>query len=311
MSNMVQYSLWANCSNACKFCLIKDKDILNKQRQLQSIEAIRKNIDYIDWKDKFSAGISLLGGEIYFITDREIQEAYLQLVDDIIEKILKVSQNPNRRYSTVTNGIYNPTFLYKVVDRIVNKSSIKLVDMNFSYDLKYRFKNEKDASTVLKTIREFHDRYDYGVGVQMILTQYVIDMWKECKFEVNDFINKNIPGNNLQFLYPHPINKNLPPLSDFNFKREDLFEFLAYLKEVNYDVFRSFILSTMNSGTYKYNGYSPFSKYFNDVSDQPKLLEERSEFLSCGHSKLYQCYSNSKACMLCDIQALYEDDLVD
>ena len=40
-----------------------------------------------------------------------------------------------------------------------------MVDINFSYDLKYRYKNENDARHVLKLINEFHERYDYGVGV--------------------------------------------------------------------------------------------------------------------------------------------------
>lgn len=310
MSNMVQYSLWSNCCNQCKFCLIKNKDILNKQQQLESIEAIRKNIDYVDWKDKFSAGISLLGGEIYFVKDREIQEAYLNLVDDIIEKILKVSNDPNCRYSTVTNGIYSPEFLYEVVDNIASRTSVGFVDMNFSYDMKYRFKNEEDASRVLKNINSFHDRYNYRVGVQMILTQYVIDMWKEGKFDVNKFIEEKIPGNNLEFLYPHPINKSLPPLSDFNFSRNDFFKFIAYLREANYDVFKSFILSTMNSGTYKYNGYSPFSIHFKHYTDQPKLTEERAELLPCSHSVLYRCYTDSDKCMLCDLYSLYEDDFI-
>ena len=308
MSNMVQYSLWSNCCNNCKFCLIKDKDILNKQQQLQSIKDIKENINHIDWKDKFSDGISILGGEIYFIKDQEIQEAYLDLIDDIIEKILKVSKSPNCRYSTVTNGLYSPEFLYKVIDKIANNVSIKAIDMNFSYDLKYRFKNEKDASIVLKNIQDFHNKYNYKVGVQMILTQYVINMWKEGIFNVNDFIESNIKGNNLQFLYPHPINPNLPPLYDFNFNRKDFLNFVADLKYTNYEVFKSFILSTMNSGTYKYNGYSSFSKHFKNVTDQPKLVEERSELLNCKHSKLYQCYADSNKCMLCDLYNLFEED---
>ena len=72
-----------------------------------------------------------------------------------------------------------------------------MVDINFSYDLKYRYKNENDARHVLKLINEFHERYDYGVGVQMILTQNLINLCKSSEFDINQFIQNEIPGNNL------------------------------------------------------------------------------------------------------------------
>ena len=62
----------------------------------------------------------------------------MELIDVIIEYVLKVSPNPHCKYSTVTNGIYDPAFLYRVIDRIVSEVGIEKVDVNFSYDLKYR-----------------------------------------------------------------------------------------------------------------------------------------------------------------------------
>ena len=184
------------------------------------IDAVKKNIDFIDWENKFSAGISLLGGEIYSITDNELQDNFLSLIDVIVEKILLKSKNKKCRYSTVTNGLYDPQFLYRVIDRIVEKThTIDMVDINFSYDLKYRYKNENDARHVLKLINEFHERYDYGVGVQMILTQNLINLCKSSEFDINQFIQNEIPGNNLCFLYPHKIMTG-KQLDDFYFKRE-------------------------------------------------------------------------------------------
>lgn len=90
--------------------------------------------------------------------------------------------------------------------------------------MKYRFHSEDKRLLCLNNINDFHKRYDYAVGVQMILTQYVIDLWKEGKFDVNEFIQTQIPGNKLAFLYPHPIRTGMV-LPDFNFKRHDLFKF--------------------------------------------------------------------------------------
>lgn len=302
MGNMVQYACWSNCCNACDFCLRKERIPYPKEKQLWMLDKIKKNLDYVDWKDKFSYGISLLGGELYFITDKELQESFLELIDLIIEKVLKVSNNPNCRYSTVTNGLYNPTFLYKVIDKIVNSVGIQYVDLNFSYDLKYRFKNEKDRQLVLKNINDFHKRYNYCCGVQMILTQYVIDEWKKGNFDVNRFMEEEIKGNQLCFLYPHPIETGIK-LDDFNFKRKDFLDFMQYLKSVNYEVYLSFLQSTKNSCTFKYTGVK--ERTSNDYTEEPKLTDGK-EIINdkCGHSMLYSCYADSDKCVLCDLEML-------
>lgn len=304
MGNMVQYSIWSNCCNNCDFCLRKERIPYSREKQLLTLRRTRKNLDFVDWKDKFSDGISLLGGELYYIEDKELQDEFMLLIDDIIEKVLKVSPNPNVKYSTVTNGIYNPEFLYRVIDRIVDKVGIQTVDLNFSYDMKYRYKNDERRKLVLKNINDFHQRYNYKVGVQMILTQYVIDMWKRGEFDVNKFIDENIPGNTLCFLYPHPIETGLN-LTDFNFSRRDLFDFLKYLKEANYFVYVSFMLSTMNSCSYKYTGLKNRTSL--DFTEEPKFTDGKEILTECGHSILYRCYTDSDKCLLCDLMAFDEE----
>ena len=100
MKNMVQYTVLPNCTGDCDFCLRDERFFLTKGQILDNIELIKKNIPLIDWKDQFQYGISLLGGEIYYSRDIDYQEAFLDLIDVIIEKILKVSPNPNCKYSS-------------------------------------------------------------------------------------------------------------------------------------------------------------------------------------------------------------------
>ena len=304
MSNMVQYGIWPNCCNACDFCLLKNKTFISDEAMIQQIRDTRENIKIVDWKDKFSYGISILGGEVYYITNPEVQKEYLLLIDDIIEQILKVSDNPYVKYSTVTNGLYEPTFLFKVIDKIVDAVGIQKVDLNFSYDLKYRFKTEERRKLCLENINKFHERYDYAVGVQMILTQHVIDAVKSGEFNINKFLKEEIPGCNLCFLYPHKVRTG-KVLSDFNFKRNDFLYFLRFLREENFGVYRSFVESTRNSGIFKYTGLNDKG---GDVTQQPLLTDDK-EIINpdCGHSVLYQCYSDSDKCMLCDINNFEEE----
>ena len=298
---MVQYGVWPNCCNACKFCLRLERIPYDKQTQLFWLDAIKRNIDSVDWKNKFSYGISLLGGELYYITDKDLQISFLELIDIIIEKILKVSANPECKYSTVTNGLYQADFLYEVCDKIVNSVGVDKLDINFSYDFKYRFKNENDSQLVLKNINDFHNRYNYTVSTQMILTQYVIDMWKNHKTLVSDFINDKIPGNHLSFLYPHPIHSGFE-MNDFNFKRSDLLQFLAYLKHDCYATYASFMHSTKNSCIFKYTGLMGRIKSEVDYNQQPVLTDGKEILTECGHSQLYRCYSDCNKCVLCDLK---------
>lgn len=304
---MVQYGVWPNCCNNCQFCLREERNPYDKDKQLFWLDAIKKNIEIIDWKNEYSYGISLLGGELYYITDAEVQNSFLELIDIIIEKILKVSENPNCKYSTVTNGLYEPTFLYKVIDRIIKSTSIDKVDINFSFDFKYRFKNENDKKLVLKNINNFHNRYNYRVGVQMILTQYLIDMWKNDNLILDKFINESILGNQLCFLYPHPIHSGFK-VDDFNFKRKDFFEFLVYLKHHYNDIYVSFLHSTKNSAIFKYTGLKGRAISEIDIYEQPKLTDGK-EIINpnCGHSVLYTCYSDCNKCVLCDLKQLDKD----
>ena len=300
---MVQFGIWSNCCNDCKFCVRLDRNPYTKDGQIRSIRKLITNIDHIDWKDKFSHGISLLGGELYFIKDREIQLAFLELIDAIIEKILKVSTNPIVKYSTVTNCIYDPTFLFEVIDRIVDKAGIQYVDLNVSYDIKYRFRNEEHRKLVLKNIGLIRDRYNYRLGIQMILTQYVIDSVNNNTFNIKDFIENDIPGCHLTFLYPHTVNTEYK-LPDFQFKRKDFLNFIVQLNKTHPEIAMTTILSTFNSESFKYTGlyYKEEENPLNTVFQQPMLTDGKDEKLPCGHSILYNCYADSNKCMVCDLK---------
>lgn len=306
--HMVQYGVWPNCTNNCDFCLRLERKPCTKAEKLFWLDKIKKNIDQIDWKNRYSKGISLLGGELYYIRDIEVQESFLELIDIIIDKIL-LPCGKGCKYSTVTNGIYKPTFLYKVIDKIVDKAGIEYVDINFSYDLKYRYKTEKSRLLAYNNINDFHKRYNYAVGVQMILTQYLIDLWKNGQFDTKQFMDENFPGNNLAFLYPHPIHtKQKDLLTDFFFKRSDFLSFIKYIKSHDPIVYLNFINSTKNSSTFKYTGLSDRKRLCsgeNAEFQQPCLSDGKEELREdCKHSILYSCYADSDKCVLCDLEMM-------
>lgn len=304
MNNVLQYSVWPNCCNSCEFCLRRERIPYTKEHQLKRLDRIKKNLDYIDWKGKYSDGISLLGGELYYTQDKDLQYSFLELIDLIIEKVLKVSPKPYVKYSTVTNGLYEPTFLLQVLDKIVSECGVKALDINFSFDLKYRFKNDENKQRVIDNVNLIHDRYNYKVGIQMILTQHIINSWKNDNLDIVEYIDTIMPGNQLCLLYPHPIFTGIK-LDDFFFNRADLFDFLTWLKSNHYHEYLSFMHSTKNSATYKWTGLKDITS--DSITEQPQLTDGKEEITECGHSVLYRCYTDSDKCMLCDLLAFDEE----
>ena len=161
MKRMIQYSVWPNCTNNCDFCLRLNRKPCTKDEQAFWLKAIAENVKHINW-DEYPYGISLLGGELFYIHSPLLQSLFMDLVDTIIQYVL--IPHEKARFSTVTNGLYKPHFLYKVVDRIKEQVGIERVDMNFSFDLKYRYKTQQAMDIALNNILAFRDRYNYRVG---------------------------------------------------------------------------------------------------------------------------------------------------
>ena len=312
---MVQLGLHSKCCNKCDFCVIEENNLNKVEDILVEIERAKENILYINnskenWSNKYSDGISLLGGEIFFIKDERYKKAILELIDMIIKYILKPSKNPNCRFSTVTNGIYDPEWLlFPVIDKIADSVGIQYVDVNFSYDFKYRFHTEESRLRCIKTINAFHKRYNYNCGVQMIVTQDVVNKYLNG-WRTTDLINTLFPGNTVTFLYPHPIhrgnnNSGAKNLKDFNFTRSSFFSFLNLLEKEEPKIFQSFLWSTRNSAVFKYT--MMYDKMDAGNGNQDPRLSDGKEIINkkCNHSILYQCYVDSDRCMLCDLENFY------
>lgn len=130
---------------------------------------------------------------------------------------------------------------------------------------------------------------------------------RDGSFNITEFETEQVPGCTLSFLYPHPIHTGIK-LDDFFFKRSDFLWFMQYLKENNYKTYFNFLHSTKNSAVFKYTGFRDRDNEEYKIDQQP-VLSDGKEILNekCGHSVLYQCYSDSDRCMLCDLKAMEPD----
>lgn len=303
--SMVQYGLWPNCTNHCDFCLLLDREYKTVDERLNMLSSIKENIKTVDWKDKFSDGISLLGGEIYYTESDEVRKSLLDLIENIIKIIIK--PNKTTVYSTVTNGIYDYNILLKpTLDLFREYGVIDQVDINFSWDLKYRFHNEESLASMIKNVNWVYNEYDLTPRVQTCLTQYLIDAHLNGEFNLIDYQKKNFPHTKWALLYPHKINTG-KVLDDFFFTRESLFSFVKYLKMNDQnELVQHLIQSVINSSQFKYTGLWERDTLYENDKDRKELnqqptLENKQNLTECGHSDLYRCYSNSDKCLLCDL----------
>ena len=302
---MVQYGLWPNCTNSCDFCLLLDRDYKSVEERLHMLDAIKENIAFVDWKDKFSNGISLLGGEIYYTESNKIKESFL----DLIEKIINIIIIPNKTavYSTVTNGIYDSSILLEpTLDLFKKYEVLDQVDINFSWDLKYRFHNNESLQSMIKNVNMVHDKYTLYPTVQTCLTQYLIDAHLNDGFSLLEYQKEHFPNTKLSLLYPHKINTG-KILDDFFFTRDSLFRFIKYLKAHNQnELIQHLIQSVINSSQFKYTGLwirddiYKGNKLKKEIEQAP-TLENKQNLTECGHSDMYRCYTDSDKCLLCDL----------
>ena len=143
----------------------------------------------------------------------------------------------------------------------------------------------------------------------MIVTQDVVDMYLNG-WRTTETIHELFPGNIITFLYPHPIHRGnnyagVKNLENFNFTRSSFLKFLSLLKTEEPSVFESFLHSTRNSAVFKYT--MMYEKMRGGTVDQIPRLSDGKEIMNsfCNHSVLYQCYSDSEKCMLCDLEGIY------
>ena len=304
--SMVQYGLWPNCTNNCDFCLLRDRVYKSKEERLRLLEAIKENITLIDWKDKFSDGISLLGGEVLYTDYDEIKESFLDLIDKIVNVIF--SQSNIAKLSIVSNGIYDPNILLiPTIEKLKSRSVLDRFDLNFSYDIKYRFHSEESRLKAISNINLVYDNYGMVPCVQTCLTQYLIDAHLDNSFNIFEFQKNNFPHSVLTFLYPHKINTG-KVLTDFFFTRSSLMKFVKWMKKNGHQYeLENFIYSVINSSQFKYTGLFYRGDVLEDKKEkeeeirQEPTLEKKQILTSCGHSQLYRCYSDCDKCMLCDL----------
>lgn len=311
----LQFELWQNCNNGCKFCYLNGSRIISSpEKQVQDIEKVRSIINSEKLNDYNSIG--LIGGEFFQgqLSDPEVKKHWLLLINDMA----KYLREGKLKECWITASLMSSdlTDLYETFDIFPKDKKILI---STSYDEEGRFKSEEQRQIWLNNLRLVHERYPQAmVHAQVIVTQSFLD--KVLKDDT--IIREILKYSGLDFKLPGLFRKDYTKLNVLNAKtyhdtllrtkdqfpkgffiehRKDFLKFVKKLTEIfGSDKINWFCRNEVRSKTLYL--LAP-NKVLEDRWDTNNDLENAE----CGHVYDSYCYLDSDKCSRCDAMKLYQD----
>ena len=306
----MQFELWKQCNNFCDFCYLGDQNIfVSEETKLENLTKVNKVVDeYFDTHSEQIKAIGFLGGEFFQgqINTPAIREGFYGLC----EKCFKLIDEDRIRdfwcYCTLTIGDQKDLYdLVDLFDKTIKDKEKHKFWIQVSYDSQGRFNKPGKFENWNKHMLNLQNYPFVRFNVTSIMTESFLQEVLSGKLNLTEFKNKyknhfflkqaNLIGNMTK---PEILEK----MPWFFPKRKTYLDFLHKLKEENPFEFGELLNISLRSD-FMYNSLEDQAK--DDVSPyirNKETWEETGMFINpkCGHIDLYQCYSDSDACCLCD-----------
>lgn len=180
--NFIQYELWKDCNNKCKFCTNFLQPDVNK---IESLKFVISDLDNISEKE---CDLGLIGGEFFDsqIKNKEVNELFYKLIDTIEKKF---KDHTIKRLFITSELIFDMNdYLFPFLEYISKLNIIDKTVLCTSYDIKYRFHNEKrkklwEDNMIL--LRIFYPKLT--LHTQIILTGFFIEAVLKNEFNLKEF----------------------------------------------------------------------------------------------------------------------------
>jgi len=324
---IIQYEIWKECKNRCKFCFLS-KDNICTPRDVK-MSGIQNAIDNIknDIKNGRIDGAAIIGGDFWQgeITDNEMKDKFFELINLCFSLLQESKISEVWLSATLTIG--DQPLLYEVLDlyyNMINESEMinKRLWICTSYDTIGRFhipemhenwkkhmktidekypKVLKNTSLIItndlvkKTLsgefsfRKFEE--EYGTKIYMKTPSHYLENWEEGKKEFNDkIVGDFFPERNLTIKFLQKVNEEDPE---------------ALNKIMNNNLRAEILVGHGNSGD--------FDVMIRDQKDIHKNIcslpddgVDKAMIQKCGHEKQYRCYIDSDKCFMCDLQKIFK-----
>lgn len=283
-----EFLLWNNCNNNCKFCFQKqqhnDISLYSKKRSIDKVLEFYHCSRFIS-----GSHVLLMGGEI-FDCPTIFNDLY-RLFDTTID--LMVNNEIDTLYIN-TNLIYKKLDgLTYLLDLISTNHLFDRFKFTTSYDVDGRF-NDKTEALMLSNLQYIKTRYrDIHIVVNSMVSNKMCDLILTDQFDIRDFISKyQLDWVNL---IPYIININ-----GISAPRNKIFKTLNYVNNIIPGYLNKYINNLdlkQDKNLFKYN----------EKTDQLEFCS--CDYLPCGHSENFKRYSDCDSCFVCDIKAMFGDNL--
>ena len=182
MSKFLQYELWKNCRNNCKFCYnLGQKNFKDIKERIYSIIS---NLDKFD-SDKFS-DFGITGGEFF---DGQLQQ--LNIKNEFYELISKICQlikeNKIKRFLVTTALMHEDSRdIEEFIQFLKKKKCLEKVLFCTSYDTKYRF-TDKTLSYWKTNIKKLYKKHKIHLHTEIIMTDDFICSVLDGNIDIVEF----------------------------------------------------------------------------------------------------------------------------
>lgn len=182
-NKFIQYQLWQECNNGCKFCSERNQFKIDKKWALKFTLNKLDNPEIYDYEE-----VGIIGGEIFDnqLEDKEVRDLFYELTD----KIANIKHF--KKFYVATNLIYDmDKYLIPYLNHLKNINLIDKTLLCTSYDLKYRFHTEEMKKLWEDNMLKLHKIFpELSTHIETIITQHFIDAVLSGKFDIKEFSKK-------------------------------------------------------------------------------------------------------------------------
>lgn len=234
MSEFIQYELWKDCNNKCKFCFNKNQKDVNK---IESLNFVINNL--LDKETDNYNEIGFIGGEFFDgqLKNEEVKTLFYKLFEICKEKS---DLNKLDKLYFTTSLIFDISKNTDLIQFLDYLKELKLLNKSLlctSFDLKYRFHNSKLLNYWTENMKFIHEQYpELKLHTEIIVTQFFIDAVLNNTFSITEFkrmYNTSLdyiePASGFYYLDKESMSKDLP---DFFPTKSS---FIKFLKKVGID----------------------------------------------------------------------------
>ena len=184
---VLQFEIWNECNNNCKFCSNKFVYNITDEEKLKNIDIVINRIKNEDIIGKYQR-IGFIGGEFFQgqLRNQKVKNRFFELVD--ISNDLLENNGFNQVWFTATLISENQDDLWLTIDRISQKNKIWICT---SYDTIGRFHTDKLLNQWKYNMKEIKRRYpEVNINVTSILTEDFIKKYLSGEFNLKNMLKE-------------------------------------------------------------------------------------------------------------------------